>query len=154
MLYLATMLILLIGPIDLYVMDKLDDEIGIIFSVILFVIGCVMFAGVLGSFMSHYMDLGFIKQQDNVIQVYEQRIHNLEKSLNNPMAKNPPVAFMNGDAPKKAYIEAIDKAHQELVDAKFNKEKHIRNIEQRKMGFFWFVTVFYPTVEEVSEETK
>jgi hypothetical protein len=109
------------------------------FVLILIILIVVAFFGFFSA-LNHVDDLAIVRGQQEVIEVYEDRIKSLETRLNS--FKYPQSALLNADSPVASIVNSLSEAEKELK-ANEERAKARRNIIARKAGPFSFVVTIY-----------
>lgn len=92
------------------------------------------------SYVFHANDIGTIREQDKLIKVYQLRVDELEKGINNLTPKGRKVQLLlNADSPIKSMVDQLSVAISQLAKARAGKAEAIKSIAQREVGPFWFV---------------
>lgn len=133
------MLLILFMVITALMIYTIDKELRPL-PEILTVIQLILVSMTMLSYMSHAVDLGTIRAQNEVVKVYEKRIQALKADINElvPEMRSTNV-LLNADSPVKAMIDQLAKANEELAAAEATKAVAIRSIARRDAGPFWFV---------------
>ena len=93
------------------------------------------------SYYNHAENIGTLRAQDKVVQVYSDRVVELTSALNTvlPAGNRDSNVLLNADSPIKGLVEATTTAVSEKATAAVKKAQAEVSIAQRKAGPFWFI---------------
>jgi len=98
----------------------------------LFLCVCILNTPILMTWTGHAKDLGTIDAQHEIITIYQERVDRLNQLLNE--FQYPAGSLLNADSPVAAIVKSLSEAENKLAEAKEEKARAIRSIEQRRHG--------------------
>ena len=140
MLYIVILIVALVICAFSFVADE-GQFVGIAFL-------AVVALAPLWSYMNHADNLGTIRAQQGVVQVYDQRVQELNAQLKKMVPegaqKNP--LQLNADSPVRGIVESVTKANTDLANARVAIAKAKVSIAKRKAGPFSFIVRWFGEV--------
>lgn len=90
----------------------------------------------LSSYVIHCGDLGILRQQKEIIAVYETRVVDLQTTLSKMIPKGQPLSMvvLNADSPIRSLTESLAVATTDLARARAKEAQAKIDIEVRKIG--------------------
>lgn len=136
------MIWLLIFFFLLFVIGLAKDWGGVLFFIAIILVICGL--STFSTYIDHAHDLGTIRNANIIIEVQEQRIESLKKSINEfvPLGKNPGTLF-NADSPIKSMIDNMAEAERKLAETKREVVEAKVDISRREAGPFWFIVSMF-----------
>lgn len=107
-----------------------------------FILGCILAVCVLTSSVSyliHVEDLGIVRGQQEIINVYEKRVKSLEERLDKFHYPANSTISLNADTPVAAIVTALSEAEESLARARHTKAGAVVDITKRKIGPWSFI---------------
>lgn len=110
------------------------------------------------SALNHAYDIGVLKTQHLVIDVYEQRVNELKQLIKTEdgFIQQDNTLLANNDNPIGAVVQQLAEATRDLASVRVERVTAIKGIVRRKAGPFWFVVTIMgdPTTELKAGENQ